>query len=82
MNIWDGDIITGTESLLVLLVGEDVLASDHGFSGAVLTWFGGGECSDFAWEGVLQHDEGTWLGSAGFDEMGGGRTSITFLKLV
>ncbi len=44
LNLGDdgaGDHISGTESLFVLPIGEDVLAGDHSFSGAVFAGLGG-----------------------------------------
>ena len=76
------DHITSTESLFVLLVGEDVLSGDHGLGRAVLAGLGGGESSDLAWELTLHHDQGTWLHAASFSQLDVGRAGITLFELV
>jgi len=76
------DHIASSESLFVLLVGEDVLSCDHGLGRTVLSWFGSRESGDLAWENFLEHDEGAWLHAAGFSKLGGGSTGVSLVKFV
>ena len=76
------DHISSSESLFVLFVREDVLASDHGFGRSVLAGLGSGEASDSAGEGVLEHDEGARLHAASFLKFGGEGTRHTLFKIV
>lgn len=76
------DHISGAESLLVLLVREDVLASDHGLGRSVLARLGRGEASHAARERILEHDERAWLHATGFLEFGGEGTRNSLFKIV
>ncbi len=57
-----------TESLFVLLVGKDVLASDHSLGRAVFARLGSGECSNFARELALHHEEGARFSATSFNK--------------
>ena len=73
-NNWGLDHIASTEGLFVLLVGENVFASDHSFGGTVLAWLSSGKRNDLAGEFTLHHEEGAWLSSASFDKCDVGGT--------
>ena len=81
-NDWSWDHITSAESLFVLLVGEDVLTSNHGLGGTVLAWLVSGERYDFAWEFTLHHEESAWLSATGFDQLDVARASVTHDELI
>jgi len=64
-----GDHITGTESLIVLLVCEDILGSDHGLGGSVLAGLGSRESGDLAGESLFHDDERAGLHAASVSEL-------------
>jgi len=82
LNDGSGDHITGTESLIVLLVCEDILSSDHGLGGSVLAGLGSGESSDLAGEGLLHDDEGAGLHATSVSELSVKGTGIALFELV
>ena len=85
LNLGDdgaGDHISGTESLFVLPVGEDVLTSDHGFGGTVLAGLGSRKGGDSARKFSLEHNKGAWLHATSFSKLSDGRTGIALFELV
>merc|ERR1712151_474190 len=61
-----GDHVTCAVGLLVLLISENILASNHSLSRAVLTWFCSWELSDLAWEFSFHREEGSNLSATSF----------------
>ena len=77
-----GDHVTSAVGFFVLLVGENVLAGDHGLGGTVLAGLGGRESSNLAGEFALHHEQGAGLSAAGFVELDVGGTGVTLDELI